>query len=76
LNLTEINEIVSEFRKSTFDISDKEVADVLRLCRRKIEISGQPEDYLKLLLLDELKNHCFRMVVNVVGMGYVECADI
>lgn len=76
MNLTEINEIVSEFRKSTFDISDKEVADVLRLCRRKIEISGQPEDYLKLLLLDELKNHCFRMVVNVVGMGYVECADI
>lgn len=67
MSQTEIDEIVSEFRKSTLDISDEEVADVLNLCRRKIEISGQPEDYLKLLLPDELKNHCFRMAVNVIS---------
>ena len=59
-------------------LSDEEVADVLRLCRRKIEITGQPEDYMKLLLPDELKNHCFRKAVNVVslsGMIRKECGE-
>ena len=60
---------MSEFRGSTCDVSDEEVADVLRLCRRKIEITGQPEDYMKLLLPDELKNYCFRMVINIVSFA-------
>ncbi len=74
----EIDEIVSEFRGSTCDVSDEEVADVLRLCRRKIEITGQPEDYMKLLLPDELKNHCFRKAVNVVSLSRMirkECGE-
>lgn len=62
-----IEDIVSEFRKSTCDISDEEVQDVLRLCERKIEITGQTEDYIKLLLPDELKNYCFRKTVNAVS---------
>ena len=41
MSQTEIEEIVSEFRKSVYDISDEAVTDVLRLCRRKIEIAGQ-----------------------------------
>ena len=44
MSQTEIEEIVSEFRKSVYDISDEAVTDVLRLCRRKIEIAGQQED--------------------------------
>ena len=74
----EIDEIVSEFRKSTCKISDEEVADVIKLCRRKIEITGQTEDYMKLLLPDELKNHCFRMAVNMVSLSRMirkECGE-
>ena len=72
MSQTEIDEIVSEFRKSIFYISDEEVANVLWLCRRKIEISGRPEDYLKLLLPDELKNHCFRIAVNMISFARME----
>lgn len=64
MSQAEIEEIVSEFRKSTYNISDEDVEDVLDLCRRKIEITGQSEDYMRLLLPDELKNHCCRMAVN------------
>lgn len=63
----EIEDIVSEFRESTCDISDEEVQDVLKLCKRKIEITDQAEDYMKLLLPDELKNYCFRRAVNAVS---------
>lgn len=41
MSQTEIEEIVSEFRKSTYEISDEDVEDILKLCRRKIEITGQ-----------------------------------
>ncbi len=78
MSQTEIEEIVSEFRKSAYDISDEEVTDVLRLCRRKIEITGQQEDYMRLLLPDELKNHCFRMAVNMTsfaGTAGKECRE-
>ena len=65
MNQTDIEKIISEFRNSFYNISDEDVEDVLELCRCKIKITGQPEDYMKLLLPDELKNHCFRMAVNV-----------
>lgn len=65
MNQKDIEKIVSEFRESTYYISDEDVEDVLRLCRRKIEITNQSEDYMKLLLPDELKNHCFGMAVNI-----------
>ncbi len=78
MSQTEIEEIVSEFRKSVYDISDEAVTDVLKLCRRKIEIAGQQEDYMKLLLPDELKNYCFRMVINIVSFARTaekECGE-
>lgn len=67
MSQTEINEIVSEFRKSTYDISEEEVKIVLELCRRKIELTGKTHEYMKLLLPDELKNHCLRRVINAVS---------
>lgn len=60
----EIAEIVTEFRESICEISDEEVEDVLRMCKRKMEITGKEESYLKLLLPDELKNHVIRRAVN------------
>ena len=39
----EIAEIVADFRESTCEISDEEVEDVLKLCRRKMEITGKEE---------------------------------
>lgn len=63
----EIDKVVNDFRKSTCDVSDDEVAIVLRLCKRKLEVTGKPDDYMGLLLPDELKNHCFRKAVNTIS---------
>lgn len=71
----EIKEIVTEFRESTCNISDEDVEKVLKLCSRKIEITGQSENYMLLLLPDELKNHCFRMAVNTLSFIRKECPE-
>lgn len=60
----EIEKIVDEFRSEICEISDEEVEEVIRLCERKIEITRQAEDYIKLLMLDELRNYIFRRAVN------------
>lgn len=79
----EIAEIVDSFRNEVCDISDEEVEEVLALCRRKIRITGQKENYMKLLLPDELKNYIFRRAVNATtalrrmekeGVICVQCA--
>ena len=63
-----IAEIVADFRKNICEISDEEVEEVLKLCRRKMEITGKEDGYLKLLLPDELKNHVFRRAINATTM--------
>lgn len=81
----EIAEVVNSFRNEVCDISDEEVEEVLRLCRRKIEITGQKESYMKLLLPDELRNYIFRRAVNATtmlrqmekeGLICVQCAGV
>lgn len=81
----EIAEIVADFRESTCEISDEEVEDVLKLCRRKMEITGKEDSYLKLLLPDELRNHIFRRAINATtmlrqmekeGIVCVQCAGV
>lgn len=67
MSQAEIEGIIAEFRETTCDISEEDVENVLRLCRKKIEITGKPEDYMELLLPDELKNYCFRMAVNAIS---------
>lgn len=64
----EIGNIVSDFRKNVCDISDEEAQEVVNICIRKIEITGQPEEYMKLLLPDELKNYVFRRAVNATTL--------
>lgn len=80
-----IAEIVADFREKHCEISDEEVADVLRLCKRKIEITGKDEGYLELLFPDELRNHIFRRAINATtilrqmekeGMICVQCAGV
>lgn len=76
---TKIESIVAEFRQNVCDISDEEVAEVVSLCIQKIKLIGQTEEYMELLLLDELKNHVFRKAVNAtttlrqVGRRCAEC---
>lgn len=60
----EVKRIVEHFREFICDISDEEVEDVLKICRRKLAIIGKEESYLKLLFPDELKNYIFRRAVN------------
>lgn len=60
----EVDRIVQEFRETVCDISDEEADGVINLCKRKIALTGQKDDYMKLLLPDELKNYLFRRAVN------------
>ena len=60
MGLANIDEIVKDFRESGAQISDEEVEDVINLCKKKIEITHQTSDYMKILLPDELKNYYFR----------------
>lgn len=72
--------IIEKFRQDTYNISDEELAEVLNLCRRKMDLTGQSDGYLLLLLPDELKNYCIRLAVNaktslkIMGRGLEECA--
>lgn len=81
----EIEGIVDSFRNEVCDISDEEAGEVIRLCERKIEITGQAEDYMKLLLPDELRNYIFRRAVNATtelrqmvkeGLICVQCVGV
>ena len=59
----ETDSIVQEFRETVCDISDDEAGEVIDLCKRKIALTGKTDDYMKLLLPDELKNYVFRRAV-------------
>lgn len=60
----EIEGIVAEFREQVCEISNEEAQSVIELCRRKIHLTKQREDYMRVLLPDELRNYCFRRAVN------------
>lgn len=81
----EIDRIVQEFRETVCAISDDEVKEVIDFCKRKMALTGQKDDYMKLLLPDELKNYLFRRSVNATtilrqmkreGMICVQCAGV
>ena len=76
MDKTEIQRVVDDFRRTVCDISDGDVEKVLMLCRRKMEIAGKAEDYLLILLPDELKNHLFRLAVNAASLILMEEGDI
>lgn len=64
----QLKQIVENFRQEIYPIGNEGVEEVLKLCKRKMEISKKPDSYLYLLLPDELKNYCVRMAVNTAGM--------
>lgn len=63
-----LKQVVENFRQEIYPIDDEGVTEVLELCKRKMEISKKPENYLYLLLQDELKNYCVRLAVNITGI--------
>lgn len=64
----QVKQIVENFRQEVYSIDDEGVMEVLELCKRKMELSKKPDSYLYLLLPDELRNYCVRLVVNICGM--------
>lgn len=56
-------EITDEFQRQT-GMPDKIVDNVVRHCFRKMELVSAPAEYILLLLPDELKNACFRSLIN------------
>ena len=62
-----ISSIIDDYKKKN-NISDKEVDEVMEICRRKIELNNLSDDYLLLLLPDELKNYCIRRAVTAISL--------
>lgn len=69
MDQAKIEKMVDKFRKTVCDINNKEVAVVLKLCRRKMELSGKEESYLEFFLPDELKNYCLRRSLNAISLS-------
>lgn len=53
-------------------LSEAEYDDVLAYTRHKVEVNGHGEDYVPLLLCDEIKNHCFREQINTISHEFIE----
>lgn len=49
-------------------MTDEAVNKVIEHCLKKMQLTNQPLEYILLLLPDELKNSCFRCVVNAGGV--------
>ena len=62
-----IDTIIRSFSKE-HGISEEETKEVIEICRRKIQLTGQTEDYILLLLPDELKNYCIRNTINAITL--------
>ena len=62
----EILEIVNGFRAKGIRITDEDIDFVYQYCYRKMEVAGirNPEEYLPLLIEDEIKNFAIRHAVN------------
>ena len=62
----ELQKIVDEYREKEIHISDEEAEHILWLCIRKMDISKieNREEYLPLLLKEEVMNYLFCRSVN------------
>lgn len=56
-------DITAEHQNRT-GMTDEAVDKVIEHCFGKMQLTEQPAEYILLLLPDELKNHCFRCMVN------------
>lgn len=66
----ELRDIVEEFRAANLHISDEEAEDIEKYCWRKLKVTKveNKEEYLPLLFRDEVKNHLYRLAVNVTSI--------
>lgn len=70
MDQTAIKEIVNGCAKEDVHISQETVDYVLKCSERKMDVNGikNREEYLPLMLKDELKNYLFRQYVNATTM--------
>lgn len=61
-------EEIMEDAKERYKLDDSEAESTLAYARRKMELNGKPDDYILLLLPDELRNYAFRRAVNATTM--------
>ena len=59
-------------RRAGGSISDREFGEILAHTMHKMQLCGHPDDYLPLLLADEVKNAVFRNAVNRVSHEAME----
>ena len=55
--------ITSKFQQETV-LTDKVINRIIEHCFRKMELTNQSVEYILILLPDELRNYCFRYMVN------------
>lgn len=56
--------ITADFKKET-GLTDKVINRIIEHCFRKMELTNQSVEYILILLPDELRNYCFRYMVNI-----------
>lgn len=68
-------EIIEVFRKQ-IGIADEVVDKIIEYSFRKMELVSASPEYVLLLLSDELKNYCFRCVVNAWGVENMRVKEV
>ena len=62
------DQVREEMENKGYILSQPEYEVILEHARRKIDLCGKGEDYLSLLLEDEIKDYFFRNSVNAATM--------
>lgn len=52
-------------------LSAAEFDEVLAYTRHKAKVNGHGEEYVPLLLYDEIRNHCFRTQINTISHKFM-----
>lgn len=58
-------------RRAGRRLDENEYAEILDYTRHKAFVNGHGEDYVPLLLLDEIKNHCIRENINLISHEFM-----
>lgn len=53
-------------------LSEEEFSEVLAYTRHKSAVTGNGEDYVPLLLYDEIRNYCFRETINAISHKFMK----
>ena len=70
-----LDEIINTYKKE-YMLSEQEIDKVKYICKKKMKLNNKPDDYMNLLLPDELKNYCIRNAVNFRSLSRIALKEV